>query len=437
MEAHITKILIFTFGTLGDVQPYVALGLALKARRYDVTICTGQGFEDFIETHGLRSRSASINYRELVQLQEVRERIHQGRRRFRASKPTQSLKRMQLFVQQLPNEMLGVAREIKPDLIISNATGYLAHNIGRWMGIPSIPSMLQPMFAETRAFPPAVLPALTFGKWGNLLAHRLINRTTRKAASEWAKGAFGSECPKVGSYIEGYHPRGSQVPHLHGYSRHIIPKPSDWGADEHITGYWMLEQPRNWTPQEDLRTFLEGGQPPVYVGFGSMPSMDARKLTEVVVRALANVGRRGVLATGWGALEAGLHGPHVFHLNHAPHDWLFPRCAAVVHHGGAGTTHEGLRWGRATVICPAGGNDQVFWGKRVAALGAGPKPLALRSVTADKLAKAISFALDPAVLSRAQVLGEAIRNENGAAAAADLIHQVMSAEPELKRLSSG
>ena len=436
MEAAITKLLIFTFGTRGDVQPYVALGLALKTRGHDVTICTGRGFEDFIEAHGLRCRSASINYRELFQRREVREAIYTIRGRFRTCKPMLSL------IQQLPDEMLKVAREIKPDLIISNSTSYMAHNIARWMRIPSIPSMLQPIFVETRDFPPALLPALTFGKWGNLLAHRLINRMfdrqTNQAANEWEKDAFDSvEYHRIGPYMEGYHPDSRPLPHLHGYSRHVIPKPTDWGVHEHITGHWRLERARDWIPPDDLQAFLEGGEPPVYVGFGSLPAMDATKLTESVVGALETVGRRGVLATGWGALKAGQHGPDIFHLDHAPHDWLFPRCAAVVHHGGAGSTHEGLRWGRATVICPAGGSDQAFWGKRVAALGAGPKPMALKSVTAKKLAKAISFALDPAVLSRAEVLGDAIRNENGAAAAAELIHQVIAAEPELKRISGG
>lgn len=413
------------------MQPYVALGVALKAHGFDVTICTGQGFDDLIEGHGLKSRPASINYRDLLQTPEVQDAIHTFRGKFRAFKTMQSL------IRQQHDDMLEVAREVKPDLMISNSKGYVAHNIARWMGIPSIPSMLQPIFVETGEFPPAIFPAFTFGRLGNRVAHKLINKLTlwmtSKTAAKWAKESFDSEeYSRVDPYIEGYHPDGRPVPHLHGYSRHIVPKPADWGEHEHITGYWFLEPDRDWTPPEDLRAFMEAGDPPVYVGFGSMPAIDTKKLTEAVADALEQLGKRGVLATGWGGLEKVRESETLFMLDHAPHDWLFPRCAAVVHHGGAGTTHEGLRWGRPTVICPAGA-DQPFWGQRVATLGAGPKPLSLKSVTAEKLASAISFALQPDVLSRAEALGEAIRRENGAEMAAELVCQVI--EPALMRVT--
>jgi sterol 3beta-glucosyltransferase len=428
------KLLIFTFGTRGDVQPYVALGKVLKTRGFEVTISTGQGFDDYIEGHGLSSRPASINFHDLLQRPDVQDAMNTFSGKLRL------WKEMQIKRQQQYDEMLEIAREIKPDLLLCNIKGSISHIIARSLGIPSIPTLLQPIFVTTREFPPFIFPGSDFGAWGNRVVNQLFNGfanwLTRKVATGWAKRAFGDEGGKMFSpYMSGYHPEGQPVPHLHGYSSHIIPKPADWGVNEHVTGYWFLEPSQEWTPPEELQSFMEAGDPPVYVGFGSMPAKDAKRITEVVMTALEALGRRGVLAAGWGGLAADHSNPNLFFLDSAPHEWLFPRCAAVVHHGGAGTTHAGLRWGCPTVICAAG-MDQPFWGHRVAKLGAGPKPLKLKSMTADKLASAISFALDPAALSKAKALGEAISREDGVAKAADLVCQVLNPAPELATSTS-
>ena len=197
-----------------------------------------------------------------------------------------------------------------------------------------------------------------------------------------------------------------------------MPPPPDWGERERVTGYWFTAPEENWQPPEALARFVAAGPPPVYFGFGSMPAQDAGRMTRSVLDALA--GRRGLLATGWGGLEAGPRSEAVLVIEAAPHSWLFPRCAAVVHHGGAGTTHEALRWGRPQVICPVFG-DQPFWGRRIQALGPGPAPLPQRRLTAAALAAALSVAADPAVLARAEALGAELRAEPGTAAAADLL----------------
>jgi sterol 3beta-glucosyltransferase len=187
-----------------------------------------------------------------------------------------------------------------------------------------------------------------------------------------------------------------------------------------VTGYWFLDD-AGWVMPPSLRGFLEAGPPPVYVGFGSIPSMDPVRTTTMIVDALAVVGQRGILASGWGGLAAAPLAEHVYVLDAAPHDRLFPHVAAVVHHGGAGTTAAGLRAGRPTVICPFFG-DQPFWGWRIAELGVGPAPIAFKYLTAEKLAKAIRRAVtDPEMHRRAAELGSRIREENGVGRAVELI----------------
>ena len=171
---------------------------------------------------------------------------------------------------------------------------------------------------------------------------------------------------------------------------------------------------------ESLEGFLQRGAPPVYVGFGSMPATDAERVTTEVIGALRKTGRRGVLSTGWGGLRELSSSEDVFVLQSAPHELLFPRCSLVVHHGGAGTTHEGLRWGRPTVICPAG-VDQPFWARRLRAIGVAPEALPLKHLDAASLAQRIEAALSPEIAVRAEELGRELRAEDGAARAADLI----------------
>jgi sterol 3beta-glucosyltransferase len=177
----------------------------------------------------------------------------------------------------------------------------------------------------------------------------------------------------------------------------------------------------DWTPPPALAAFLDAGPPPVYVGFGSMAGIDPAATTRIVLDAVARAGVRAVLASGWGGIAADAAPPSVFLLDDAPHDALFPRMAAVVHHGGAGTTAAGLRAGVPGVLCPFG-VDQPFWGARVQALGAGPAPIPQRKLDAVRLADAIRVAVDdPTMRGVAQRIGAAIHAEDGVGAAIECI----------------
>jgi sterol 3beta-glucosyltransferase len=213
------------------------------------------------------------------------------------------------------------------------------------------------------------------------------------------------------------------TPLLGAYSPHVIPPPADWPDTAHVVGYFWLAAPQAWQPPNALQAFLDAGEPPVYVGFGSMAGQDPGKMGRLVLDALHQCGQRGVLATGWGGLRAGQLPPNVFILDAAPHAWLFPRMAAVVHHGGAGTTAAALHAGVPAVIVPFI-VDQPFWGARVRALGVGPNPIPVKRLTAERLAAAIDTVLTEAGMrQRAQSLGAALRDEDGLGCAVSLIRQ--------------
>lgn len=214
-----------------------------------------------------------------------------------------------------------------------------------------------------------------------------------------------------------------QLPTIYGFSPAVIAKPRDWRNTE-LTGYWFLESAGTWTPPESLMRFLDAGEPPIYIGFGSMGSRDPEATARLVQEAIAQTGQRAILLAGWGGLQAGDVTEDVYLIDSAPHDWLFPRMAAVVHHGGAGTTAAALRAGVPSIIIPFFG-DQGFWGQRVADLGVGPLPISRRQLTVDKLAGAIARTVnDQEMRDRARMLGEIIRAEDGVAQAVAMVESV-------------
>jgi UDP:flavonoid glycosyltransferase YjiC (YdhE family) len=204
------------------------------------------------------------------------------------------------------------------------------------------------------------------------------------------------------------------TPIVYGYSPSFLPPPRDWPAYCYVTGYWFLDKEQDWQPDASLLDFLRAGSPPVNIGFGSMIDRDPEAMTTLVIKALERSRQRGILLNGGGgALSRERVPDQVFLLDAIPHNWLFPHVAAVVHHGGAGTTGAGLRAGKSTLIVPFI-SDQRFWGDQVYERGVGPKPIAHQHLSADTLAEGIQTAVtDEEIRAKAEALGEKIRAEDG------------------------
>jgi sterol 3beta-glucosyltransferase len=264
-----------------------------------------------------------------------------------------------------------------------------------------------------------VLPLPGLGGAINRLSYgafiRSITLPYRRMVNRWRVRTLGLPAlPLLASELE---LRGEPVPRLYPCSPRVVPVPADWDERSTMTGYWFLDQGKDWQPPGELAEFLEGGPPPVYVGFGSA-APDPGGSRAAAIAALGGLGLRGVLATG----RSGMAGAGIMEIEGAPHDWLFPRTAAVVHHGGAGTTAEGLRAGKPTAVFPSNFGDQLFWGGRVRALGAGPEPVTQKRLTAEGLAAAIrAITEDEGMRSRAAEVGEAIRAEDGVSRAVEII----------------
>lgn len=187
----------------------------------------------------------------------------------------------------------------------------------------------------------------------------------------------------------------------------MLPKPDDWGAHVHVTGYWFLP-PQEWQPPEARSRLLAAGPAPVYIGFGSIADPNPTKLMRTVLEAIQHAKVRAIAASGWSELQANDPPDNVLLIDSAPHDWLFARVAAAGHHGGAGTVAASLRAGLPTLVIPFLA-DQPGWGQRVHALGAGPPPIPVARLSAIHLARAMRQALnDETMRQLAQGIGTAI-----------------------------
>jgi sterol 3beta-glucosyltransferase len=413
------NILILTIGTRGDVQPFLALGKGLKAAGHNVTVCTAETFDSFVTEQGLNY--AYMND-ELLRLMDTSE-----------GKSAMEKKTAGFALIQKAKKILGKALYEAWDAaqgaeaIVYHPKTLAGYHIAEKLNIPVFMSLPLPAYTPTSEFMNPIFGVNA--KMGGML-NRMSYLVTRAASAmyvdvinDWRK-AIG--LPPRGRFAdEMVLPNGQPMPTLYPYSPHVIPTPKDWLPTTVATGYWFLDLQTNWQPSSELLDFLNAGEAPVYIGFGSMPGSDPEAKAQLVLSALEQSGQRGILASGWGALKADHLPKNVFMIEQAPHDWLFPRVKAVVHHGGAGTTAAGLRAGKPTIICPFFG-DQPFWGQRVYELGVGAKPIPQKKLTADNLASAIRTVTSSAeIQQRAAALGEKIRAEEGVARAVEIIESTI------------
>ena len=414
------KITIFAAGSQGDIQPCIALGRGLQQAGYHVSLAAPEDFADFIQRHGVDFYPLRGDVQKIMASDTGRKFMETG-----GANPIKSIRAMRTMIAPVMMRMLEDAYTACRDadaLICLGVFSPFGHTIAEALNIPSI--NLEP----TPLLPTGAFPAPSWPIQKNLggLHNYLSGIAMLQVVWQWYRPFVHDFRQRLGlkacKAVRFYHALKT-TPMLSAYSPSIIPHPADWLPSIHVTGYFFLDAQTDWQPFPELKAFLEAGDPPVYVGFGSMAGRNPEKLAKIALDALAKSGQRGLLLTGWGGLRAEMVPENVFVLDSAPHSWLFPRMAAVVHHGGAGTTAEGLRAGVPSVIIPFA-FDQFFWGARVKELGLGPDPIPQKNLTADRLADAIRVAVtDSKMRQRANSYGAAIRAENGIGNAVEIVKQ--------------
>jgi len=413
------KIVIIAPGSRGDVQPYIALGKGLKNAGHTIRIVSHKNFESLVTSYGLEFWSVDSDVKGIVEKGEMQEQVEKGN----------FLTLLAQMAKEAQNEAAkfstgGLAAAQGMDAVLAGMGGlYIGLAIAEKLNLPLIQAYVVP-FTPTKEYSSVLAPKLPVSL--NRLSHHLTRQMMwqgfRAADTMARKEVLGlSPAPFSGPYKS----RSVQgIPVLYGFSPSVIPSPSDWDANTHVTGYWFVEEAEGWTPPSELLKFLDSGPTPVYIGFGSMSNRNPEQTADIVIQALEKVNQRAVLLSGWGGLKKENLPNSIFMIDSIPHSWLFPKMSAVVHHGGASTTAAGFRAGVPSIIIPYFG-DQPFWGQRAADLGVGSKPIPRQKLTADRLADAIQeVTTDQAMKIRAAELGKRIQAEDGLAACVEIIDQL-------------
>ena len=410
------KITILTYGSRGDVQPFLALAVALQKAGHIPILTAPACFADLAAVYGVPFAPLAGDPA------EISRRINDA-----GQNPFLMVRAMQGYVFRIAVQVAqqALAACQGSDLIIHSflfTTG--GHAIARQLGIPDISAQTFPVFAPTRAFPNVAFPAIPPG-WMSYFTHWLATQIFwyggNSGYGRVRKATLG-DLPRKLTWPFRQTPERPRTPMLFAWSPTVIPVPPEWEKHIHVTGYWILNGESGYLPSAALMEFLSAGEPPVCVSFGSMVNRNAKQIYHTVFEALATTHKRAVILSGWSELQDGERTDDIFVLNAAPHDWLFPRCRMVIHHGGAGTTAAGLYAGVPNIVVPFIA-DQPFWGRRVALLGAGPAPIPVKKLTTKTLIRALVESESSIIRARAKAVGCALRAEDGPVTAVKLIEQ--------------
>lgn len=419
------RIAIIALGSQGDVRPYIALGKGLQKAGNFVRLVSHENFGNLVNSHGLEFCPVKGNVQDIIQSKEMRQALEKGN--FFAIQ-SQMAKQGPSLVLDWTRKGLIACQGM--DMVLAGMGGMsLGVSVAEKLQIPLLQAYVVP-FTPTKDFPSVLLPKSLskLGSFFNRSSHHLTRQFVwqpMRSADKLARREVLDLPPASfwGSYNSDRFNQYS-IPIVYGFSPSVIPKPSDWDDNIHVTGYWFLDSETDWTPPSDLIEFLESGSPPVYIGFGSMSNKNPEETVDLCLQALEQTQQRAIMLSGWGGLHKANLPDNIFMVDSIPHSWLFPRVGAVVHHGGAGTTAAGLRAGVPSIVIPFFG-DQLFWGQRVAELGVGAEPIPRQKLTVEQLAKAIQQVMtDRRMRQRAADLGSKIQAEDGIAELVTVVRNI-------------
>ena len=405
------RVALLVLGSRGDVQPFVALGTELVSRGHEVTVAAPEDLRWLLERAGLDFQSLPMSPDAVFRLPSVAAAVRRG----------PSLVRMARALPTPPEEQRAALQAAVwragegADLVVNALYTRQAAVAGQ--GPPWATTSTWPI-TPTSAFPALGAPRLPLGGGYNRLSHLL------RGELEWyyVRPSVNAYRSRLGSRPLGrrspFRGLGRERPLLYPFSPAVVPPPCDWPSNCHVTGYWWWDQ--EWEPPADLVRFLADGEPPVVATFGSTwPVHDQDRSLRLLIGAARQAGRRLVVVDGPAAgLPEG-----VLRVSDVEYRWLFPRAAAVVHHGGCGTTAEVLRAGVPQVVVPTLA-DNPFWAGRMAELGVAPRPVPFARLDGRGLVRALSRAVgDPRLRERAGQLAVHIGAERGVERAADILER--------------
>ncbi|KAI9930242.1 hypothetical protein MW887_012054 [Aspergillus wentii] len=421
------NIVIQVVGSRGDVQPFVALGNELQKYGHRVRLATHNTFDSFVRQSGLEFYPVGGDPAELMAYMVKNPGLIPKMKSLREG----DIKKKRRMVAEILQGCWKSCIEDDPisktpfvaDAIIANPPSFAHVHCAQALGIP-VHMMFTMPWSSTReyAHPLANLKySSTNPNFANYASYGIVEWMTWQGLGDVINSFRSTIDLEAVPMTEGPNLAETlKVPFTYCWSPALMPKPKDWPSHIDVCGFFFRDPP-DYSPPPDLAHFLQSGPTPIYIGFGSIVIDDPPRVTAILLEAIRATGVRAVISRGWSKL-GGDSTDDIFYLDDCPHEWLFQHVTAVIHHGGAGTTACGLRFGRPTTIVPFFG-DQTFWGNMVAASGAGPPPIPNRSLDAKNLADAIRFCGLPETVAAAGDIADRMSAETGVQTAVESFHR--------------
>lgn len=425
------RVLVSGQGTRGDIQPFIALALGLKKAGFVVLVVTNEGHIEMVKEFGLEVDGTGFDIHRDFEKPEIAKLLREGDTQKFWAEIMGSITRQDMV--KRTNSFLQSAVKFKPDIILANEILFIiAHAVGVELGVPAIQCLLTARNDDFLKMKGRFL-IYFITKWGRDVCQPAITEVL-PSYKPWLTVNFWQIAEKI---------RRCPEPTLVSVSERVVPKKPGFNRQEY-TGYWTIDNEQqnkamssgdhNFGGQdaETITRFLaQRGErciAPAYFGWGSMIALSAEHMACLAVRSLKLSKLRGIVLKGWAGVTmdhvrnaqckdatelVAYAEENVIFVETAPHEWLFPQCSVIVHHGGSGTTAAALRSGRPSIVTPCM-FDQIENAELVKATGAGIALESLHVVSAKSIAAAIKQSVGVGgLVQRAASLGEYLRAENG------------------------
>ncbi|HEY9854924.1 MAG TPA: glycosyltransferase [Stenomitos sp.] len=402
------RVLLSSVGTRGDVQPIVALGLKVRELGHDVRLCVPPNFVEWVEGFGFEAVAVGVEMR------------HPGARKGSAPAAPLTEEQLRRLRESMPDlitdqfEQVGAAAAGCDVILGANAHQYAARSIAELRGIPYVTALYAPVAIPSPDHAPPPAAGETWGP-GDAATNMQRWAANFRAWNDRALERVNHNRSRLGLSPIDDVLRHNLTDHPWLAADAVLaPVPATPGMDVFETGAWILEEAAP-LPRE-LAEFLEAGEPPIYLGFGSMPV--AEGVSRTLIEAVRATGHRAIVSQGWAELGVIDDASDCLAIGEVNQQALFPRVAAILHHGGAGTTAAAARAGVPQVVAPMF-SDQFYWASRVRALEIGTSVVA--PLTPENVAAALREALEPAVVPRSRHVAQQLRPDGAMVAARRLV----------------
>lgn len=402
------RIGLQTWGTDGDFFPFLALAIGLSDAGHAVTLAytsvDGKDYSNHPSSLGIELIKADGDI-------PIPENINPYAL---ASKPgsfREYSRLLDVYYEPFTEVMYAASERLcqENDLVIGHAICHTLLTATQKYNCPRISLVLTPSVVQSNFISPIGIQlgkAINSFLWmiGGELATKNWFKTAKKIQTREGLSAIKSLQKELFT---------SELLTIVAASEVLVSRPEDWADTVQMTGFLNLPSTNSdWKMPDALRTFLDAGEPPVYMTFGSCMQFDLKTSTELLIDTARLSGKQSIIQSDWSKLTKP-NDSNIYCLENAPHSEVFPHCSVIVHHGGAGTTQSTLLAGKPSVVV-AHGFDQPYWGKQLEVMKVAASLLLRKNLTSNQLAHAIEVAANSSEMKeQATLLGAAMKQEDG------------------------